>query len=484
MDTDEASSYSATSMPRWISKRAEATLTGLLARHLMLTSEEWAAVYSNERIRRNLLFVIAVACALAAFNSAQQGLPVVNAINALFLIINIASLAMMFIYFRQITYIIIPLLAIFTDILYIVNNVFGAIIDPVTIDEPTLVFCFFHFAINRIIFRRTTALVLNAAVLATVVYIAVNHILHIPGWSFFSGRGAIFTNILLVCVEAALVLHLGMDLLERSIGQLTIARHKVEEMEANRILTEENARFREAIGRINRISVVEAMTTSIAHEMNQPIGSALNYAQAAARWLARPVPVLEEALAAMKGSIEQIHKAGAIIHSIRHMTARSSGEAEAAPVKEVIDSVLSLIRFEVENKGIRLVRGRGLEAPDTDTCLANIRSAEIGQVILNLMSNAADSFFGGQKDRCIQVDLVIRDDTWIEISVTDNGRGIDPVYVDRVFDSFFTSKPGGTGLGLAICREIAEGHGGSISITNANGGGTVATLRIPKLQNP
>jgi signal transduction histidine kinase len=95
--------------------------------------------------------------------------------------------------------------------------------------------------------------------------------------------------------------------------------------------------------------------------------------------------------------------------------------------------------------------------------------------LLNVLLNATQAMTSGG-ELILSVKQV---DGWAVIDVTDTGPGIAPDKAARIFDAYYSTKPGGTGLGLAIAKRIAEAHGGTISLQSEVGKGTVFTVRLP-----
>ena len=107
------------------------------------------------------------------------------------------------------------------------------------------------------------------------------------------------------------------------------------------------------------------------------------------------------------------------------------------------------------------------------------RAAEIAQVVLNLLGNAADAV-EGSKLRTVRV-RTWQADGRVHVEVSDTGGGIDPAVRARLFEPFVTTKEigKGTGLGLSICKNIIESHGGSISVDSEQGKGARFTFVLP-----
>jgi signal transduction histidine kinase len=103
----------------------------------------------------------------------------------------------------------------------------------------------------------------------------------------------------------------------------------------------------------------------------------------------------------------------------------------------------------------------------------------IKQVLMNLIANAFDAL-AGRTDGRVVLSARALGDSEVEVTVVDNGPGIDPSVASRVFRSFVTTKEAGTGLGLAIVKSIVERHGGAVALESAQGGGTVARFTLPR----
>jgi signal transduction histidine kinase len=162
-------------------------------------------------------------------------------------------------------------------------------------------------------------------------------------------------------------------------------------------------------------------------------------------------------------------RASAVIARIRGLFNKVPVERTAIDLDKLIREVANLTRWEMNRRGI-LVK---LELADKLPSVMGDR-VQLQQVILNLMTNAADAMENVASDRN---ELIIRsaeDETGnVVVSVKDCGVGIDAPNSKRLFDSFFTTKSDGMGMGLAICKSITEAHGGTIwASPNADGGST------------
>jgi two-component system, cell cycle sensor histidine kinase and response regulator CckA len=110
---------------------------------------------------------------------------------------------------------------------------------------------------------------------------------------------------------------------------------------------------------------------------------------------------------------------------------------------------------------------------------ADVDPGQIGQVLHNILLNARQAMPSGGKIEVVAENRVCSEGPRITISIRDHGRGIEPAVQSRIFDPYFTTKPGGSGLGLATAYAIVAKHGGQISVESAVGSGTVFTVELP-----
>jgi signal transduction histidine kinase len=235
----------------------------------------------------------------------------------------------------------------------------------------------------------------------------------------------------------------------------------------------------EAFGKLahmNRVVTAGELSASIAHEINQPLAAMVANANAALRFLGRPTPDLDEARAALKRIVRDGHRAGDVVGGVRAMFKKDGGEPSKVDLNEVIQDVLRPVRVELEAKGI--VVQTGLTQP-----LPRVlgHGGQLQQVVLNLVRNAAEAMdgAGGRNRLLLRVESAIYDSENVLVAVEDTGPGIDPKHMDRIFDSFFTTKSQGMGMGLSICRSIVESHGGRLWVSSDDGRGCVFSVKLP-----
>jgi PAS domain S-box-containing protein len=225
---------------------------------------------------------------------------------------------------------------------------------------------------------------------------------------------------------------------------------------------------------MNRVSMMGELVASLSHEISQPIASAHIYAAAAQNFLEMQPPDLGEVREALGGIMGNADRARDIISRIRDQIKKAPPRKERFDLHAAIDEVIMLARSEIiKNRvWVQTRLSEGLFPVHGDR-------VQLQQVILNLLLNALEAM--GSVEAAPR-DLLIstrRDHTDVVVAVQDSGPGIDPEHLDRVFDSFYTTKPGGTGMGLSICRSIVDAHGGRLWAEANEPRGAVFQFTLP-----
>jgi signal transduction histidine kinase len=205
---------------------------------------------------------------------------------------------------------------------------------------------------------------------------------------------------------------------------------------------------------MNRVSMMGELAASLGHEINQPIGASLMYAEACARWLQREPPEIEEARQAASAMANALTRAGKIIDRNRLLFRRESAQREPIDLNELIREMVVLMHDESDGRSISIRTDLDAALPGT----AGDR-VQLQQVLMNLMLNGIEAMKGGGE---LRVTSKRTENGQLLISVIDAGIGLPEEEPDRIFEAFFTTKPHGTGMGLSISRRIIESHGGRL----------------------
>jgi PAS domain S-box-containing protein len=208
----------------------------------------------------------------------------------------------------------------------------------------------------------------------------------------------------------------------------------------------------------NRLETMGQMTASIAHEVNQPVAAMLTNAQAALRWLDRPVPDLDEVKQALGRIVRDGTRAGAVVQRIRNLTKKAATRVERIDINEAALEVIEISQSQAIKNGVAL----NTELAEGLPPIAADR-VQLQQVILNLIVNAIEAMGAmSEGPRELRVATARTRAGEIMVSVSDSGPGLAPEAVGRLFDAFYTTKADGLGMGLSICRSIIDGHGGRL----------------------
>ena len=229
---------------------------------------------------------------------------------------------------------------------------------------------------------------------------------------------------------------------------------------------------------VARRSTLAAMSGAIAHEIRQPLGAIVTNANAGLRWLDRPTPDLNEVREALQHIGADGHRASEVIQSIRSMFSKGDHEGSPLDTNELIRETIAMASGELDAAKVTIE----LELADSIP-LISAHKGQLQQVVLNIVTNAADSMLSiDNRERLLRVRSRPFDSNGVAVSVQDSGTGIDPENIDRIFDAFFSTKRNGMGMGLAICRSIVEAHGGNLSVSPGVPYGSVFHIVLPGIQ--
>jgi PAS domain S-box-containing protein len=213
---------------------------------------------------------------------------------------------------------------------------------------------------------------------------------------------------------------------------------------------------REELAHLSRVAVVSVLTSSLAHELSQPLGSILSNAQAGQRFMSQDAPDLEEIREILADIVSADRRAGEIIEGLRTMLRRGAVALQPVSVLESLEDLLRLTRSDLIGRGVSVSILTTGELPPAMTDRVQLR-----QVLLNLIVNACDAMKANSSDdRNLTVTTAIADNE-MRIGVLDCGVGL-PDDVETLFQPFHTTKDGGLGMGLSICRTLVTSHGGRL----------------------
>jgi PAS domain S-box-containing protein len=232
------------------------------------------------------------------------------------------------------------------------------------------------------------------------------------------------------------------------------------------------------LARVSRVTTMEQLTASIAHEVNQPLAAVVTSGNACLNWLSTNPPNLRKARDAVERIVRDGNRAGDVLKRVRALLKRAPLTKSLVSVNEVIREVLALAAGELR-------RHRVETSSELDFNLPSVMAdfVQLQQVLLNLVMNAVESMTTiTDRPRVLSIQSLRYDfagRTAVLVAVRDSGVGLSPEGITRVFEAFYTTKPEGMGMGLWICRSIIEAHGGQLTVQPNDGTGATFQFVLP-----
>ena len=263
-------------------------------------------------------------------------------------------------------------------------------------------------------------------------------------------------TIALVLVQAGLI----------SVLLLEHRRRKISEVQSRQRMTE--------LAHVNRFATAGELTASIAHEINQPLGSILTNAETAEEILKSSSPDIAELREIVNDILHDDRRATEVIRRMRSLLKKAPFEQKQFDLNEVAQETIRFFSSLAVGRRLELV---SVITPETLPVLGD--RIQLQQVILNLVVNGIDAMKDTPSENRIISIRTSRVENFAELSVSDRGSGIPEDKLKEVFEPFFTSKAEGMGMGLSIARTIIEAHNGLISAKNRDHGGASFRIRLP-----
>ena len=247
--------------------------------------------------------------------------------------------------------------------------------------------------------------------------------------------------------EGTLVLTAIVDITERNRMELELQRN------------------REELAHVTRVSTVGELTTSVAHELNQPLGAILSNAEAAEMFLMADPPALDEVRDILADIRKDDQRASEVIRRMRSLLRKQELAPKSIEINEAVEEVLKLISTGASARKVamKFERTAGLPRVWCDP-------VHFQQVVLNLVLNGMEAMAGlPEEKRQVVVRTGPTNNGTVKIAVADSGPGIPVDSLPKLFEPFFTTKKEGMGMGLSIARTIVEAHHGQIWAENNSG---------------
>jgi len=227
-----------------------------------------------------------------------------------------------------------------------------------------------------------------------------------------------------------------------------------------------------ALAHASRVATLGEISATIAHEVNQPLAAIVANGQACLRFLRHDDPDLNDVRGAVEWIVKDGNRAADVIQRVRSLMKKADTRMLPLDIIVAIQEVAALLQRELtaQNVELRLELQTGMPPVVADR-------VQIQQVIINLVMNGIEAMQATDRSRILVIQSRPDEASRILVAVKDSGAGLDEAAADRVFEAFFSTKPGGLGMGLSICRSIVEVHGGRLWATG-NGREPGATFQF------
>jgi len=238
-------------------------------------------------------------------------------------------------------------------------------------------------------------------------------------------------------------------------------------------LLKEKERLIYGLLKANKTAATGALSASIAHELNQPLGASNLNIQFLKMKLEKGVINPELGKEILDSLEADNHRAATIVKSLRSIFTESDSNAEEVQLGNLISKVLDIVTPELKSKNIQI------QLRVDDQLAIKVNAAEIEQVILNLINNAIQALANsGTLQRRIAIEAT-KSGQLVRLKISDNGDGVSDEFKSHLFELLSTTKQSGMGLGLWLCKHIVTRYGGSIDYEDAVGGGATFICELP-----
>jgi PAS domain S-box-containing protein len=232
------------------------------------------------------------------------------------------------------------------------------------------------------------------------------------------------------------------------------------------------------LGRVSKMTTMEQLAASIAHEVNQPLAAVVASGNACLNWLSATPPNLRKAREAVERMVRDGNRASDVLKRVRALLRKAPLVKSPVNVNEVIQEVLALVGGELRKQSVELSTELDLNLPSVTADFVQLQ-----QVLLNLVMNAIESMAAKpDRPRLLHIQSCLEDRaerSTVLVAVRDSGVGLTAVEIVQVFEAFYSTKPEGMGMGLWICRSIIEAHGGQLTARPNDGGGATFQFVLP-----
>lgn len=267
--------------------------------------------------------------------------------------------------------------------------------------------------------------------------------------------------------------HEALAVVNDAQGDFDYVLGMVEDVTERQRAEEQARQHQEHLAHVLRVSTLGEMAAELAHELNQPLGAIVNFANGTLlRLRARGIdPEIENAVTQIA---DEGMRAGEIIRRMREFVRQGTSRREASDLNHLVRQAAYLIEPDARGRGIPLCLALADELPPI-----SVDRIQVEQVVLNLLRNAIDAIDADPRGNDEVLLQTAQDGGALTVTVRDTGIGAPPQAGGRIFEAFFTTKHGGLGMGLSISRSIVEAHGGRLWAADNPDRGMTFSFSLP-----
>ncbi|HKR12380.1 MAG TPA: PAS domain S-box protein [Pyrinomonadaceae bacterium] len=258
----------------------------------------------------------------------------------------------------------------------------------------------------------------------------------------------------------------SLDSVLVTITDITERKHAEEELQKTQA----------ELAHIARVTTMGELTSSIAHEVNQPLAAIVTSGNACLRWLSNDPPNVDEARQTVMRIVNDGHRASEVVGRIRAFFKKTTPQRVKVNINQLIDDVIAMVPSELKRNRVQV---RTELADDLPGVAGD--QVQLQQVLLNLVINAIEAMSTVNGPRELLIKSRPYESGSVLVAVQDSGGGFDEKSAGKLFDAFFTTKPQGLGMGLSISRTAIEAYGGRLWATTNDDGGATFQFTLPAI---
>ena len=310
----------------------------------------------------------------------------------------------------------------------------------------------------------------------------IRNVIHpqdLPTFDAVIARGMTGTDVdfvFRIVLPRCVVKHIrGMARVMTQVGGHPLFIGALQDVTESKVAEEALDRARSELAHVARVTTLNALTASIAHEINQPLSGIITNASTCLRMLNGDPPNIDGARETVRRTLRDGNRASDVITRLRALFSKKELTLEPLDLNEATREVISLSLSDLQRNRIVLRSELSEELPPVIG-----DRIQLQQVTLNLVRNASDAMISGEdRPRRLLIRTQREGDEYVRLSVQDAGIGVIPQDFERLFEAFYTTKSGGMGIGLSVSRSIIERHRGRLWAEANDGPGVTFSFSIP-----